>query len=159
MTAEHPSTRDSRPSRSPSGLFLPTCVWTKDRLVVEQEEQRLLTWRTILNDLIGQALRCVRGIEVTPESLALETMKSVCLEGPGHYLGADQTLRLMQSDHVYPTLGDRTSPKEWAEKGKPGLVEKASKRKHEILAKRSAARFDDATDARIRARFPIHLAP
>lgn len=55
MTAEHPSTRDSRPSRSPSGLFLPTCVWTKDRLVVEQEEQRLLTWRTILNDLIGQA--------------------------------------------------------------------------------------------------------
>ena len=55
MTAEHPSTRDLRPSRSPSGLFLPTGVWTKDRLVVEQEKQRLLPWRTILNDLIGQA--------------------------------------------------------------------------------------------------------
>jgi trimethylamine--corrinoid protein Co-methyltransferase len=111
------------------------------------------------DDLIGQALRCVRGIEVTPETLALDTMKSVCLTGPGHYLGADQTLKLMQSDHVYPTLGDRTSPKEWVEKGKPGLVEKASKRKHEILAKRSAARLDAETDQRIRARFPIHLAP
>lgn len=55
MTAEHPSTRESRPSRSPSGLFLPTGVWTKDRLVVEQEKQRLLPWRTTLNDLIDQA--------------------------------------------------------------------------------------------------------
>ena len=55
MTAEYPSTLDSRPSLSPSGLFLPTGVWTKDHLVVEQEKQRLLPWRTILNDLIGQA--------------------------------------------------------------------------------------------------------
>lgn len=55
MTAEHPSTRDPRPSRSPSGLFLPTGVWTKERLLVEQEKQRLLPWRTILNDLMDQA--------------------------------------------------------------------------------------------------------
>ncbi|TVO63293.1 MAG: hypothetical protein FHP92_05140 [Denitromonas halophila] len=55
MTAEKPPTRDSRPSRSSSGLFLPTGVWTKDRLMVEQEKQRLLPWRTILNDLMNQA--------------------------------------------------------------------------------------------------------
>lgn len=55
MTAEHSSTRDFRPSRSPSGLFLPTGVWTKDRLVVEQEKQHLLPWRTMLNDLMDQA--------------------------------------------------------------------------------------------------------
>lgn len=54
MTAEHPSISDLRPVRSPSGLFLPTGVWTKDHLVVEREKQRLLPWRTILNDLIGQ---------------------------------------------------------------------------------------------------------
>lgn len=35
MTAEHPSTRDSRHSRSPSGLFLPADVRTKNRLMAE----------------------------------------------------------------------------------------------------------------------------
>jgi len=55
MTAEHPSTGDSRSARSLPGLFLPACVWTKDRLVVEQEKQRLLPWRTMLNDRIEQA--------------------------------------------------------------------------------------------------------
>ena len=40
------------------------------------------------NDMIGQCLRCVRGMEVTDETLAIETMREVCLEGPGHYLGA-----------------------------------------------------------------------
>lgn len=55
MTAEYPSTRDSRPSRSLPGLFLPTGVWTKEHFVVEQEKQRLLPWRTILNELIAQA--------------------------------------------------------------------------------------------------------
>ena len=109
------------------------------------------------DDLIGQAMRCVRGIEVDDETLALDQMAEVCLGGPGHYLGTDQTLGRMEADHVYPTFGDRTSPKEWAEIGKPDLVQKAIARKDEILADRSAARFDDATDQAIRARFNIHL--
>jgi len=109
------------------------------------------------DDLIGQAMRCVRGIEVDDETLALEQIRSVCLDGPGHYLGTDQTLGRMQSDHVYPTLGDRFSPKEWEERGKPDLVAKAVARKEEILSQRPAAWFDPATDAALRARFNIHL--
>ncbi len=109
------------------------------------------------DDLIGQALRCVRGIEVDEETLALDQIKQVCMGGPGHYLGTDQTLGRMQRDHVYPTFGDRTSPKEWAENGKPNLIEKAVSRKEAILGQRSAARFDPALDAAIRAKFNIHL--
>jgi trimethylamine--corrinoid protein Co-methyltransferase len=109
------------------------------------------------NDLIGQALRCVRGIEVTDETLALDQMREVCLGGTGHYLGTEQTLGRMQADHVYPALGDRTSPKEWAELGKPVLIEKATARKEKILHERAAARFDPLTDAAIRERFVIHL--
>ena len=69
------------------------------------------------DDLIGQALRCVRGIEVDEDTLSLDTMRAVCLGGPGHYLGTDQTLARMQTDYAYPALGDRTSPKngkKWA---------------------------------------------
>ena len=109
------------------------------------------------DDLIGQAMRCVRGIEVTEETMALDQMRAVCMGGPGHYLGTAQTLGRMEADHVYPALGDRSSPKEWDEKGKPDLIARARARKEEILAQRSAARFDPELDARIRARFNIHL--
>ncbi|SFK58660.1 trimethylamine methyltransferase family protein [Shimia haliotis] len=109
------------------------------------------------DDIIGQALRCVRGIEVDDETLALDQMKKVCLGGTGHYLGTGATLSRMQKDHVYPTLGDRTSPKEWAELDKPDLIQKAIKRKEEILTDPSAARFDPITDQQIRERFNIHL--
>jgi trimethylamine--corrinoid protein Co-methyltransferase len=109
------------------------------------------------NDLIGQALRCVRGIEVTDDTLALEEIRQVCIGGPGHYLGTEQTLGRMESDHVYPALGNRMSPKEWAEMGKPDLIENATLRKDEILANRAKARFDPQMDAEIRERFNIHL--
>ncbi len=85
------------------------------------------------DDMLGQALRCVRGIEVTDESISIDAMKKVCLGGPGHYLGSEQTLHLMQRDYVYPKIADRLSPKEWAEVGKPDLVQNAIKRKNEIL--------------------------
>ena len=109
------------------------------------------------DDLIGQAQRCVRGIEVSDETLALDQMAEVCIAGPGHYLGTDATLSRMQADYVYPTYGDRTSPKEWAELGKPDLISKAIARKQEILAAPSGAAFDPSLDAALRARFNIHL--
>ncbi|WP_170477591.1 trimethylamine methyltransferase family protein [Ruegeria arenilitoris] len=109
------------------------------------------------DDLIGQAQRCVRGIEVSDDTLALDQIAQVCLEGPGHYLGTDETLGRMQLDYVYPSFGDRTSPKEWAELGKPDLVEKAIARKNEILSTPSPARFDPALDSDLRDKFNIHL--
>jgi len=111
------------------------------------------------DDIIGQALRCVRGIEVNEETLAVDQIREVCMGGPGHYLGTEQTLGRMELDHVYPTLGDRTSPKEWAEVGKPNLVANATARKEQILAQRAPARFDPDLDAALRARFNIHLDP
>lgn len=109
------------------------------------------------NDMIGQVLRCVRGIEVTEDSVSLEALRQVCLEGPGHYLGHDQTLALMQSEYVYPELADRTSPKEWAEIGKPDLIAKATERKNHILAEAGTSLLEPALDQAIRAAFPIHL--
>lgn len=111
----------------------------------------------LADDIIGQALRCVRGIEVDDDTLALAEMRQVCLGGPGHYLGTEQTLSRMQTDNVYPSLGNRASPKEWEERGKPDLIENATKRKETILAERSAAWLNPMTDQAIRARFPIRL--
>ncbi|WP_025053203.1 trimethylamine methyltransferase family protein [Sulfitobacter noctilucae] len=109
------------------------------------------------NDLIGQAMRCVRGIEVNEETLAVDQIRHVCMGGPGHYLGTEQTLSRMESDHVYPDLANRSSPKEWEEIGKPDLIANATARKEAILSDHARARFDPKLDQALRARFNIHL--
>jgi trimethylamine--corrinoid protein Co-methyltransferase len=109
------------------------------------------------DDLLGQAMRCVRGIEVTEDSVSLDVIRKTCLSGPGHYLGSDQTLSLMQTEYIYPALGDRTSPKEWNELGKPDLIKKAIGRKESILSEPSAAQFPPEIDLAIRKMFNIHL--
>lgn len=109
------------------------------------------------DDLIGQALRCVRGIEVTEDTVSLNVIKDTCLDGPGHYLGSDQTLALMQTEYIYPALGDRSSPKEWDELGKPDLVAKATAKKLEILGEASVAQFSPEIKREIREAFKIHL--
>ena len=108
------------------------------------------------DDLLGQAMRCVRGIEVTEDNTSIEAMKQVCLGGPGHYLGSEQTLQLMQTEYVYPKVANRMSPKEWNEAGKPVLLDTAIRRKNEIWAKAGNV-IDPAIDAAIRAKYPMHF--
>lgn len=110
------------------------------------------------DDVIGQCLRCVRGIEVTDENLDIEMFKSACLnDGPGHYLSAQQTLSMMQTEYFYPQNSDRTSPKEWLEKNKPDLIKNAIKRKNVLLASECKAALPRELDDRLRSEFPIKL--
>ena len=109
------------------------------------------------NDLIGSIMRTVRGIEVTDESLSLETIRQVCIEGPGHFLGHEQTLGLMQAEYIYPEVGDRASPKEWIEQGSTNVVQRARQRTQTILAEHYPGHIDPALDAEVRARFNIML--
>lgn len=106
------------------------------------------------NDVLGQVQRCVRGIDVTEDSLSLEVMASVCLDGPGHYLGSDQTLKLMQTEYIYPEVGNRMSPKEWEEAQKPLLLDTATARKEAILA-RAVNMLPPEVDRALRQRFDI----
>lgn len=108
------------------------------------------------DDLLGQAQRCIRGIDVTEDSLSIETMRSVCLEGPGHYLGDPQTLELMQTEYIYPAVADRTSPKEWVENGRPDLLQKAIARKNRILESAPLSTIDADADRAIREKYQIY---
>ncbi len=111
------------------------------------------------NDLLGAALRVTRGIEVNEETLGFENIRAVCVDGPGHYLGTDQTLRVMQSDYIYPDYGDRDSPTVWADNGKPVMLENAARKRDEILGSYFPSHISNETDAKLRARFPIFLPP
>ncbi len=109
------------------------------------------------NDMLGSIMRTVRGIEVTDENLSVEAVRQVCTEGPGHFLGHDQTLELMEKAYVYPEVGDRSSPKEWIEKGSTNVVQRARVRTVEILDNHYPRHIDSDLDARIRREFPIRL--
>ena len=66
------------------------------------------------NDMLGQCLRCVRGIEVNESTLGVQVMKDV---GPGHYLGHDQS---KPNTFIFDQMGRN-------------LLDNARKRKEEIL--------------------------
>jgi trimethylamine--corrinoid protein Co-methyltransferase len=110
------------------------------------------------NDLLGSALRITRGIEVNEDTLSFEVLKDVCLGKKGHYLGAEQTLSVMQTEYIYPEFGDRLSPNQWDEQGKPVLLDKAIARKNEILSNYHPTHISDEVDRQVREQFPIFLS-
>lgn len=110
------------------------------------------------DDLLGNAARLLRGIEVTDETLSYDVI-AAAVAGPGHYLGADQTLQLMRSEFQYPSLADRTSPGEWQERGSQTIYAQAHDRVGEILGRHYPVYLEPAVDVRIRERFPIRLEP
>src|SRR4030095_15668673 len=71
------------------------------------------------NDTIGAVQRIIKGIDVSEDALAVETIRDACIGGPGHYLGSDQTLALMQRDYIYPAIGGRPSPNKVGGGGAP----------------------------------------
>jgi trimethylamine---corrinoid protein Co-methyltransferase len=109
------------------------------------------------NDMLGAILRTVRGIEVSEDSLSLDAIRSVCTAGPGHFLGHEQTLALMQTEYLYPEVADRSSPKEWAERGSKDLLDRARARMRAILGEHYPVYIEPALDRAIRARFAIRL--
>ncbi len=109
------------------------------------------------DEIVGATQRTIRGIEVTDEALSIETIRETCLGGPGHFLGSSQTLHLMQSEYIYPTVGDRSSPKQWKERGQPLLLDKAKARLSEILSTHYPAHVPTEIDDAIRAKFPVRL--
>jgi trimethylamine--corrinoid protein Co-methyltransferase len=110
------------------------------------------------NDIIGAAQRTIKAIEVTEDSLSLETIRETCLKGPGHFLGSEQTLNRMQSEYVYPLIGDRSNPKDWVEQGRPTILDRAIKGTKTILAKHYPRHVSDEVDDAIRAKLPVRLA-
>ncbi len=110
------------------------------------------------DDMIGNVMRAVRGIEVTDETLSFDVIRDT-VEGSGHFLDHPQTLALMQSEFLYPQLADRGTYDDWREAGKRDAYELARAKAVAILAEHYPVYIDPAADAKIRERFPIRLAP
>lgn len=108
------------------------------------------------NDINGEIMRMVRGIEVTDESLSVAVIDEVC-KGEGHYLGHPQTLALMNSEYLYPVVMDRANRGEWERRGSQDVREAARAFARKILAENWPHVIAPETDAELRRRFNILL--
>ena len=109
------------------------------------------------NELLGMAMRAVRGIEVDDETLALEAIDRV---GPGgHYLMDKHTLRYMRTEHYYPSaVFDRQGREMWEQAGAADAWARAKEVARRILAEHLPEPLDPAVGAWIRERFASSLA-
>jgi trimethylamine--corrinoid protein Co-methyltransferase len=109
------------------------------------------------NDMMGMVLRVLRGIEVTDETLAYEGIENAVF-GDGHFLNQTQTLELMQTEYLYPEVGDRRTAGEWDAGGGQTIVELAHEKVKAILGSHYPEYIEPGVDRAIRDRFPIKLA-
>ncbi len=108
------------------------------------------------NDVNGEIMRMLKGIEVTEESLSIGVIDDVC-KGAGHFLGHPQTLALMNSEYLYPSLLDRDNRDDWEMKGARDIREAARERARKVLAEHWPQAIPSDLDAEIRRRFEILL--
>ncbi len=108
------------------------------------------------NDVIGMATRTLRGIDVTEESLAVQTIEDV---GPGNdFLTHPQTIRNSRSEEFYqPKVIDRGDKNSWQESGARDMRERARERAREILKDSEGNLIPEDIDEKIRGKFDIHL--
>jgi trimethylamine--corrinoid protein Co-methyltransferase len=107
------------------------------------------------NEIIGMAVRAVRGIEVSEDTLALDAIREAA--SAGNYLASEHTAQFMRSEYLQPTLADRKLRKDWEEMGMEDIRTKARKKALDILGRGSGVTaISRAVDKEIRRRFPIH---
>ncbi|MEZ5744945.1 MAG: trimethylamine methyltransferase family protein [Paracoccaceae bacterium] len=108
------------------------------------------------NDMLGNVLRAVKGIEVNDETLSYEVIAET-VEGPRHYLSNKQTLEKMRTEFVYPKLANRESISVWGEGGSRDIRERARDIAQRILSEHYPTYISPEADQKIRERFPIYL--
>ncbi len=108
------------------------------------------------NDMLGGIMKSLTGIEVNEETLALAAIDEV-VHGDGHFLGQPETLQRMQTDFVYPEVGDRRTIDEWEADGSKDIREVARGRTRQILKQHYPKHISAEMDQKLRNRFEIRL--
>ncbi len=108
------------------------------------------------NDVNGQVMRMVRGIEVTDDSLSIDVIDEAC-RGEGHYLSHPQTMALMNTDYLYPDLMDRSNRADWEADGSRDMRDRARDKARKILAESWPQAIPPEIDDELRRRFNILL--
>lgn len=104
------------------------------------------------DDIIGMAMRAVKGIEVNDDTLAVAVINEV---GPaGNYLANDHTTRHMKPEFFYNKAADRNSRARWEMNGSLDARERARRMAKEMLATHKPLGIENKVEKEILATVP-----
>ncbi len=107
------------------------------------------------NEIIGMALRALRGVEVNSETIAADLIKKI---GPaGHFLKERHTIKHMRSEFFFPKISDRDLREDWEMKGSLDARQRANASARDILAEHQPEPIDPDVDEAIRSEFEIMM--
>ena len=106
------------------------------------------------NDMLGSILSAHTAIEVSEATLDPAAIHAAAT-GAGHFLGDAETLARMNSDFLYPQVGDRRTIGEWQDDGAADSWKRAHARVHEILAAPLPCLIDVALAAQLETEFDL----
>ena len=106
------------------------------------------------NDMLGSILSAHTAIEVSEATLDPAAIHAA-VTGAGHFLGEAETLARMNSDFLYPQIGDRRTIGEWQDDGAADSWKRAHARVREILASPPPSIIDAALAAQLETEFDL----
>jgi trimethylamine--corrinoid protein Co-methyltransferase len=107
------------------------------------------------NEIIGMAMRAVRGVEVTDETIGMETINKV---GPGgNFLAQPHTIKHMRGEFFFPGLSDRETRKTWHEQGGLDTLARTNAIARQILADHQPEPIPPEVEAAVQEEFGIML--
>ncbi len=106
------------------------------------------------NDMLGSILSAHTAIEVSEATLDPAAIHAAAT-GAGHFLGEAETLARMNTDFLYPQIGDRRTIGEWQDDGAADSWKRAHVRVREILASPPPSIIDAALAAQLETEFDL----
>ena len=106
------------------------------------------------NDMLGSILSAHTAIEVSEATLDPAAIHAAAT-GAGHFLGEAETLARMNTDFLYPQIGDRRTIGEWQDDGAADSWKRAHARVRKILAAPPPCLIDAALAAQIETEFDL----
>lgn len=104
------------------------------------------------NEILGEVMRVLKGVEVTEETLAVDVTAEV---GPGgNFLQEDHTFEHMRQEHFVPKIADRQPREKWEQAGKKDTFTRCHEIVLEVLETHKPKAVDEEMVKAIRAKFP-----
>lgn len=104
------------------------------------------------NEIVGMVLRAVRGIEVSPETIAADIIAEV---GPGgNFLSHRHTAAHVRREFFFPRVANRQMRRDWEADGSTDTAARAREMARQILAEHRPLGFDEDLEAFLRGKYP-----
>ncbi len=104
------------------------------------------------NEIIGEVMRVLKGVRVTPETLALDVTASV---GPGgNFIQEDHTFEHMRNEHFVPVVADRQQRENWMAAGAKDTYARCHDIALDAIENHKPIAVDEEIIKAIRAKFP-----